>query len=472
MVGKITAEQAKAAQAAPLGIVAKPQISDVKYPEFLDMVKRDLKASYNANELESEGLHIYTSLDPIVQANTKAQFMATVRSLKSASKLQGAALVADPHSGELQAVVGSTTSFTGFNRAIDAKRQVGSLLKPVVYLNALTSGRYTVASVVNDGEISLEVKNDKGPELWQPSNYDGVFHGEVPMYKALANSYNAAAVNVGNEIGVNAFVARLKSLGLDGDYNYYPSLFLGAVDFSPMDMLGLYQVFAAGGQRHQLHTIRYITDANEQVIDKFNDRSQQVVASSQAYLLNYLLQQVFNQGTAQSAYASLPSSLALAGKTGTTNDLRDSWFAGYSGNRVAVVWLGADKNTAIGLSGSNGALPVWVNIMKALPQKPVLFNLPLEVQWHWLDGLTGVLSAQECADSVQVPLLVETIPTDIGECAFAVRQLEDPLQFEQNGFDSEFGGALGEGDTPPSMDGFAADDLADEPPSNRFNSAP
>jgi penicillin-binding protein 1B len=261
---------------------------------------------------------------------------------------------------------------------------------------------------------------------------------------------------VGNELGVNAFVARLKSLGLDGNYSYYPSLFLGAVDFSPLEMLGLYQVFAASGQRHQLHTIRYITDTDQQVIDKHTPQSQQVLPTSQAYLLNYLLQQVFYQGSAQKAYASLPASLALAGKTGTTNNLRDSWFAGYSGNRVAVVWLGADKNTEIGLSGSNGALPVWTNIMKAIPQKPVLFNLPLGVQWHWLDGATGVLSAQECEGSVHVPLLVETIPSEIGQCAFQAGQTgQDGLQFDESGFDSEFEALSQEGANSTDSESFS-----------------
>ena len=425
VMGYLTQEQFEQEVARPLNVIAKPTLGPARFPDFLDIVRRQLRTEYQEGDLTNQGLRIFTTLDPIAQTKVQEAFKTSVSGLTNANPkrlkdLQGAVLISHPENGELVAAVGSTQDFTGFNRALDAKRQVGSLLKPVIYLSAIESGRYTWASPIEDSALNIA----SGGKSWTPKNYSGGEHGVVPMAEALANSYNLAAVRLGQEFGVSTFSNHLKKFGVTSDIPTYPSIFLGAVDMSPMEVMSIYSNFATGGFKYPIKSIRSVVDSNGRLLDRYGLTVQQTIDPSAAYILNYGLQQVMSSGTGRSAYNALSGDLKLAGKSGTTNDTRDSWFAGYSGNYLSVVWLGLDDNKVTGLTGSSGALPVWTNVMKQLPQKPVNLRQTENVQWHWIDRATGYLSAQGCEGAMYIPILRNNVPRQATGCGLPYYQVE------------------------------------------------
>ena len=425
VMGYLTQEQFEQEVARPLNVIAKPTLGPARFPDFLDIVRRQLRTEYQEGDLTNQGLRIFTTLDPIAQTKVQEAFKISVSGLANANPkrlkdLQGAVLISHPENGELVAAVGSTQDFTGFNRALDAKRQVGSLLKPVIYLSAIESGRYTWASPIEDSALNIA----SGGKSWTPKNYSGGEHGVVPMAEALANSYNLAAVRLGQEFGVSTFSNHLKKFGVTSDIPTYPSIFLGAVDMSPMEVMSIYSNFATGGFKYPIKSIRSVVDSNGRLLDRYGLTVQQTIDPSAAYILNYGLQQVMSSGTGRSAYNALSGDLKLAGKSGTTNDTRDSWFAGYSGNYLSVVWLGLDDNKVTGLTGSSGALPVWTNVMKQLRQKPVNLRQTENVQWHWIDRATGYLSAQGCEGAMYIPILRNNVPRQATGCGLPYYQVE------------------------------------------------
>lgn len=425
VMGYLTQEQFEQEVARPLNVIAKPTLGPARFPDFLDIVRRQLRTEYQEGDLTNQGLRIFTTLDPIAQTKVQEAFKTSVSGLANANPkrlkdLQGAVLISHPENGELVAAVGSTQDFTGFNRALDAKRQVGSLLKPVIYLSAIESGRYTWASPIEDSALNIA----SGGKSWTPKNYSGGEHGVVPMAEALANSYNLAAVRLGQEFGVSTFSNHLKKFGVTSDIPTYPSIFLGAVDMSPMEVMSIYSNFATGGFKYPIKSIRSVVDSNGRLLDRYGLTVQQTIDPSAAYILNYGLQQVMSSGTGRSAYNALSGDLKLAGKSGTTNDTRDSWFAGYSGNYLSVVWLGLDDNKVTGLTGSSGALPVWTNVMKQLRQKPVNLRQTENVQWHWIDRATGHLSAQGCEGAMYIPILRNNVPRQATGCGLPYYQVE------------------------------------------------
>lgn len=416
--GFISAPARDQAMLMPLGVIAKPTAASNIYPDFLDLVRRQLRESYQPEDLSSQGLQIFTTLDPRMQNAAEQALVGTIERLRgqgrALKKVEGVVVAADSQTGELRALVGGSGLFTGYNRAIDASRQVGSLLKPVIYLTALGTGQYTWASPLDDGPV--EVVSDAG-KLWQPQNYDQQSHGIVTLQSALAHSYNQASVRLGMTLGLPAIMQTLQQLGVKMESKPYPSLLLGALNQTPMQMLQLYQTLLSGGIRAPLQSIVAVVNAEGRPLQQFVSERQQIVDPADAYLLHFGLQQVMRQGTGAPAYQRLPSTWVLAGKTGTTNDLRDSWFAGSAGRTLAVVWLGRDDNQPIGLSGGTGALPVWIDFMQRLQPAAPLPAVPAGVSWQWIDAASGRLSAESCSGAVRVPLAVKSMPTEQTPCA-------------------------------------------------------
>ncbi|MEZ7501112.1 penicillin-binding protein 1B [Psychrobacter sp. Arc29] len=421
-MGTLSQEDYDKALKQPLGIVDKPAEGKSQFPDFLDIVKRELNDVYYSDDLKNEGLIIISTLDPIAQlAADKAVDRKLGELRRSGSKtkdLQGALVSANPETGELVSVVGSGSEFTGFNRAVDAKRQVGSLLKPIIYMTALESGRYNLASSVDDSPITVNLNDGTD---WSPKNYDNRDHGYVPLTTGLSQSYNQAAVRLGMEFGVDTFAKQLKRMGVKEEIPPYPSALLGSVNLSPMDMLGIYQVFATGGFRTPIHSIRTVIDDRGRILQRTGLNTQRSIPPETNFLTNYALQQVVSNGTARRAQ-SLGSNLNLAGKTGTTNDYRDAWFAGYSGNYVSVVWVGRDDNKPIGLSGGTGALPVWVDYMKRLKLTPVALPEPEGIEWLWLENNSGKLSNERCANARYLPVMSAHLPEEASSCALNLYQ--------------------------------------------------
>ena len=417
--GKITAAERDAARKKPLGVIARPTAASTVYPAFLDVVKRQLKTEYKEEDLSSEGLRVFTTLDPRVQDAADAAFVASLGRLqktygKRMADLQGAVLVSSPENGELLAIVGGRGAFTGYNRALDADRQIGSLIKPAAYLTALESGMYTLVTPLDDGPVQLLSQSGK---IWEPKNYDQQDHGMVPLYSALAQSYNQATIRLGMTVGVPAVINTLKRLGVQQKLANYPSLLLGAVNMRPIEVLTLYQTLAAGGFRAPPRSIREVVDSQGKSLKRYGLEVQQVFDPTPLYLLNFAMQATMREGTGSSAYQRLPADLVMAGKTGTTNDLRDAWFAGFTGNYLAVVWLGHDDNRSTGLSGGTGALPVWTDLMARLHPVSLAPVQPDNVEWHWVERSTGRLSAEQCPDAAYIPFRVDTVPQEVSACA-------------------------------------------------------
>src|SRR6266511_2107613 len=238
-------------------------VAMVKGPAVLELVHRQLRQGYDEADLRSEGLRVFTTLDPRVQGAAEralerriAQFDKEKRF--GAPGLEGAVVVTDTQSGEVQALVGGRdVRFRGFNRALDAARPVGSLLKPAIYLTALADpAHYTLVTPIDDGPF---VWKSRGAPDWEPTNYDKTFHGAVPLRTALAHSYNAATARLGTDIGVEKVLATIKRLGIERPLNPFASTLLGAADLSPLEVAQMYQTIASGGFRTPLRAIREVT---------------------------------------------------------------------------------------------------------------------------------------------------------------------------------------------------------------------
>ena len=406
------------ASSTDLGIKPRRSLSRSRYPAFTELVRKQLVKDYDEQDLRSAGLRIFTTLDPLLQDKAEKVLENRILNLEKQKKLsqghlQGAMIITDISSGEIQAVVGGRDQRkNSYNRAINAKRHIGSLIKPVVYLKALEKGR-TLASLLKDEPVAWEGKNKK---IWRPENYDKVFHGEVPLILALQNSYNAATVWLGRELGPASVADRLKSLGLGKSVPAYPSLLLGAVELSPLEISRVYQTLANDGFSIPPRSIRAVLTQDNKPLQRFDLRIGRTIDPGPAYLIKYAMTEVVRAGTAKAAANALPGSLPLAGKTGTTGDLRDSWFAGFDGKTLGVVWLGRDDNKSAGLTGSSGALRVWIDLMKTIPSTPVNLDAPEKIEWYWVNQLSGKITDKDCAGSIPLPFESGSVPDQLEDC--------------------------------------------------------
>lgn len=375
------------------------------YPAFLDLVRRQLSSDYPDEQLLSQGLHVFTTLDPLVQHQVETSLRAGVLRLEKAyakldGQLQAAAVVTRPANGQVLAVVGDRSpQYRGFNRALDAKRPVGSLLKPLVVLNALETGRYSLASTVNDSAFSLPIA---GSKPWTPANYDGREHGDVTLYRMLVNSYNLSTARLGLELGPERLLDAIKRTGAVTDMQAVPALILGAGGMAPFDMARIYQMLAADGFVQPLRAITAVYDADMQPLKRYQLEMEQRFDSAYVQQVRWAMTGVIREGTARSVANLFRYDAIPAGKTGTTDSQRDSWFAGFNGNYNAVVWLGRDDNQRTPLTGATGALPIWADFISKLPQKGLAeLNQP-SIEWHWTAD--GSLTDLNCPGARNMPL--------------------------------------------------------------------
>ncbi len=374
-------DQYQLAMAAELLDTSRVMSGFNRFPAFLDLVRRQLSRYYHEEDLTSDGLKIMTTLDPLVQKQAEQQLAESLEELENQTEskdLEGAVVVSARENGEIQAVAGGRKPLhSGFNRALDARRPVGSLIKPAVFLTALRNG-YTLASPLEDTPISLA---NQGNDRWAPDNFDHKHHGRVSLMEALVFSYNLATVKVGMNVGVDKVVQTARMLGAEGELAPYPSFLLGAVSMSPLEVAQLYQTFASEGFYVPQRAISSVMGPDNRLLKRYGLSVEQRFNPQHIFLINTVLQRVMSEGTGASISRYLPASLLTAGKTGTSDDLRDSWFAGFTGDRLAVVWLGSDDNKSIGLTGSSGALVVWGRLMAGLDIKPLDLREPPGLEW-------------------------------------------------------------------------------------------
>jgi len=424
--GAISANQADFARGRALGVIEKPSYSTNRYPAFIDLVKRQLARDYQQEDLQSEGLQIFTTLDPQLQERAEKVLKSTLISFgknKGQSSLQGALVVTGSESGEVVALVGGAEpKFAGFNRALDAVRPIGSIVKPAVYLAALAQPKkYTLASELKDEPFALEFQNG---ERWEPRNFDKKSHGFVPLYRALSKSYNLSTARLGLELGIDEVSATLRQLGVVRDLSIYPSLFLGATSLAPLDVAQMYQTIAASGFNTPVRAIRSVTTPDGVELTRYAYEVEQVVDSKAMHLLQYGLIGVAKEGTASSVYRYVNPKLTVAGKTGTTNGSRDSWFAGFSGDYLGVVWLGYDDNRSTGLTGSSGAVRVWGNLMKRIPQRSFDPITPSGIKYLWVDEESARITGAGCKGARLVPFIEGSEPLDRQPCRSGVSQVK------------------------------------------------
>ena len=395
----------------------RPPPASTRYPAFVDLVRRQLRRDYPVSVLRSEGLRIFTTLDPTVQRASESALARSLPLLARRSRivedeLQAAIAVTDARSGEVLSIVGDRDPHrAGFNRALDAVRPVGSVVKPAVYLAALTEPQFHLASLVRDDPVRVD--GPRGP--WRPRNHDGRAHGPVLLRDALVHSYNLATVRLGLDVGLERVRDTIRALGVSRPFATFPAMLLGTVELAPIEVNAMYHSLATGGLRHPLRAIRSVTDRHGRSLGRYPERSTRVADGDAVFLVTHALRGVLNEGTGRRARDILGRGQTLAGKTGTTDGLRDSWFAGYGADRVAVVWVGRDDNRPVNLSGASGALEVWARLMRSIGAASISDVAPRGVEWHRVSRDGGHRIDGACTATMRLPFAAGRLPPE-GRC--------------------------------------------------------
>lgn len=398
----------------PLDISTAP--GQASYPAFMDLVRRQLAEGYRKEDLLAEGLTVFTTLNPLAQNGLERAVERRLPAIEAAAgpgeALETAALVSRPSTGDVLAMLGGRRpEVAGFNRALDSRRSVGSLMKPAVYLAALEQG-YTLATPVSDAEVTVSGADGK---LWQPRNYDKESHGTPLLVDALSNSYNQATARLGMEVGLANVFDVIDRLGIDETPPPVPSVMLGAHGLSPYQVAQFYQTISGNGFYTPLNAIRAVVHPQQGVLQRFDLSVEQRFDPEQVFLLQDALHQVTLTGTARSLQWRLPQNWWLAGKTGTTDDNRDAWFAGYSGDRQAVVWVGRDNNAPMALTGSSGALPIWAELMAELAPIQERRGQPARVEYLHVNDSGAVVPAR-CDGARSLAFIKGTEPEPQRRC--------------------------------------------------------
>lgn len=377
-----------------------------------DYVRQELQSTYSADELAAEGLRVYTTLDTGVQEVAERALeeelarlekdVPRIRKQAAERTLQGAVIVTDPRTGAVLAMVGGRDyAETQFNRAVDARRQPGSVFKPFVYLAGFEAGvdgdtdrALTPATGLLDEPIEID-----GPDgVWRPVNWDGEFRGEVSVRESLRRSLNVPTVRASQWVGLARVIAAANACGIESSMSPYPSLALGTQEVTPLELAVAYGTLANGGRRVAPRIVSEVRDASGTPLDRTELTIERAASPESTYLVSSILEGVFEEGGTAARARALGFAGRAAGKTGTTDDTRDAWFVGYTPQRVVLVWVGFDDGSPTGVGGASGALPVWVRVMREapLPRHASGFEPPVRVVRRTIDPETGGLATGRC----------------------------------------------------------------------------
>ena len=401
----------------PLGLASGASLASGKHPAFMEQVRRELNDILAEPSLRDSGVKVFTTLDIVAQRRAEKSLAGTLNGLQKDRKveLQGAMVVTDSASGEVRAIVGGKDfEFKGFNRALEAKRPIGSLIKPAVYLTALEDPtQFNLATPLADEPITLESKNG---QQWSPQNYDKTFRGQVPLLQGLTESLNIPTVNLGMQVGLDAIADTIERLGVTAPSERVPSLTLGAFELTPFATNQMYQTLSNDGRYIPLHTVTSVVTAENALLWKKAEYYSQRTDEAATYLLNYALYKVTTDGTAKRVGANF-GNINMAGKTGTTDDYRDSWFSGFDRNNVVTVWVGNDDNQPVNLTGAGGALPVFINYMRSQSPKSLSRRFPEGLGIAHFDARSGAVVVAGCAGSLSVPAILDVLPPPQQDCS-------------------------------------------------------
>ena len=395
-------------------VAAVEQALDVKesrrlvehpYPHYMDLVRREMKRIILPEDWQETGLKIFTHLQVDAQNAVQRSLAQQLMADGEDEKLEGAMVVADYRNGTISALAGGRLSQAiGYNRALLALRPIGSLMKPIIYAAAMQDSDIGLHTPVADEPITL---SDKKGKEWKPQNYDKEFDGSLLLYDALVQSRNLPAVRVGMEVGIDQLVSYLRELGVTTPLQAYPSLTLGSASLSPVAVTRMYSALMNDGRYQPLAAVSSITTHQGEVLYV-------------SYLTRYGLRGVVAEGTASRLQRALAGQV-VGGKTGTTNDYRDSWFVAVDGEHVVTVWLGRDDNQPVGLTGSSGALKVVADFYDYLPPLSMALDVPEPLQMQNFHPTTGQRIPEDCNNGRKLPAEEIRLPEDI-TCEGTIRE--------------------------------------------------
>jgi penicillin-binding protein 1B len=409
-LGMISERDFAEAIAQPLSVTKFPRTSR-SAPFFVDLVLKELRETYPDTQLQTQGLRIFTTLDTIMQRSAEAALDSGIEKLgekyrhirSSETPLEGVVLTIQPGSGYVRALVGGRNySKTQFNRAIQARRQPGSLFKPFVYVTAMDPARgrsaLTASTILDDSPISIR----SGQSLWKPQNYDNRFHGRVSVREALAQSYNIPAVRAAVDAGVPNVVKTAAQIGVESRLEPYPSIALGAFEVTPLEIAYAYSAFANLGVKAEPVSILAVVTRDGELRETRSVEMKRVASAAVCYVMNDILKDVFRYGTgARARSLGFDHVGTYAGKSGTTNNYRDAWFVGYSPRVLTLVWIGFDDSKSVRLAGSEACLPIWTTHMNRIDGliDDVDWKRPETVSMREIDPESGYLATPYCPTS-------------------------------------------------------------------------
>ena len=449
-------------------------------PYYVDRVLQEMARDYGIEDVKGQGLQIYTAIDLAAQDAATQAVRTTLANLEKSNSrfrrkdepLQAIIIDVDVPTGEIRALVGGRDyEQSQFNRALSSNRLVGSLFKPYVFLTAfepsLSNQNITPATLVSDTRFVL--KRRFGQD-WSPRNYDNRYYGTVTVRQALEQSLNSASVRIGLAAGIDSVLKTARTLGVSAEMENNPAILLGAAGIPPIQMAESYATIARMGGRMPLRSVRFVTNDRGRVLASSGDvRPVQVFPQRDVFLLVHVMEGVLERGTAAGA-RRLGFTKTAAGKTGTTNDKRDSWFIGFTPRTLAVAWIGYDDNTPTGLSGSDAAMPMWARYMKTATagEPDVEFPVPSGISFVRVDASSGGLASPMCPERLLVneafkigtePAMLCPIHAPAPPSMPMTDMFGDPIALDTSfgtttdpmaGYDSQLGGGVFRTDTAPA----------------------
>ncbi len=413
--GRLTESDYNSLAKQPIRLASKQKSRSV-YGDYLDLVAMQLSRDFDETTLATKNLRIYTGVDIRAQRAASTAMRRQVANLEKSDPklkgLQGAMVVTDRLNGQVRALVGSSGEYyTGFNRALGAVRPIGSLVKPPLYLSALATGRYTWWSQIEDKALRFNFNG----QIWEPENYSHREHGVVHLYEAMAKSYNLATVALANEIGFNRVGDTLRQLGVKRPFTMLPSMALGALELSPFEVSRLYQPIASEGRSSELGVVLAVMDQDDQLMKRFDQGNDTAYTDAVLAVTLDGMKKTPEIGTARAAQAVFPN-LNFAAKTGTTNEQKDSWYVGITGDYSSTIWLGDDNNVPLSITGSSGAQKVWIDFTQNVNPRSLPESLPNgAARFNVLEDKFEI-AADRCRDKVSLAFLKGTEPKDSTSC--------------------------------------------------------
>lgn len=418
-LGMIQDNQYRLASASPMRLRPRNLSSNLA-SYFVDYIERITAEELSGDQLYRTGYHYYTSLDPEQQAAAQKALTSGLRDIRKVARpageqLQAALVAVDPKTGAITAMIGGRNyGESQFNRAVDAMRQPGSAFKPFILLAALSQavqgrGDKTLSSLISGEPLAIPV-----PEgTWTPSNFGEKSYEKITIRKTIEASVNTAAVRLADDVGLKEVLKTARLSGISSPLSPVPSMALGSFEVTPLELACAYTTIASGGIHYDPFSLFRVTTADGNVLLSKQIQEEQAIDPRAAYITGYALEGVLDRGTAKEAKA-MGIYFPASGKTGTTNGNRDSWFVGFTGDVVCAVWVGYDSGADTGLTGAEGALPIWTRFMRSLyPQSgPTPITRPEGVETAIIDPESGYLATTICPQTLQEAYLTGTAPKE------------------------------------------------------------